>query len=124
MRKTIHILFLGFLFTLSSVTQTVYHIDESNIAEFVQIAQEGSESASQKSHLYDPIVPYSGEVGFSNTSIVPEPVVSEKLTDELSGKDIHENRTEENNKSLLLTSNQLVRSLSVKKLIFPFHSFL
>ena len=124
MNKPIHIFFLTFLFTLSSALQTEYLINTSDTLDSVQIAQEGSESAFPNDRIYDPIVPFSGEISLSLTNIVPEPVVSEKLTDVLSGRDIHETWTQENNKSLLFTSKHIVRSLSVMKLIFPFHSFL
>ncbi len=124
MKKAIHIFFLTFLFTLSSAIQTGYQIHTSDTVESVQIAQKGSKSTFPNDRIYDPIVPFSGEISLSLTNIVPEPVVHEKLTDVLSGKDVHKTWTQDNSKSLLFTSKHIVRSLSVKKLIFPFHSFL
>ena len=124
MKKAIHIFFLSLLFTLSLAVQTEYLINHSDTVETSQVVQEGSESTFPKDRIYDPIIPYSGVISLHLTNIVPEPVVSEKFMDVLSGKDSHETWTAGNNTSLLFTSNHLVRSLSVKKLIFPFHSFL
>lgn len=124
MKKAIHIFFLTILLTLSAAVQTEYLINNSDTDESAQIVQEGLESAFPDDRIYDPIVPFSSEISLSLTNIVPEPVVSEKFTDVLSGKDAYETWSQENNKSLLFTSKHIVRSLSVKKLIFPFHSFL
>lgn len=124
MKKFTNIFFLAVLFVLPSVVQSDYSAQYSTKFETAHIAQGNSNSSLPQNGIYDPFLPFSAEANLSFSIKLPKPDVSEKSQDQFSREALNKTSYPSNTTTFITTSKQIDVGLSLKTLIFPFHSFL
>lgn len=124
MKNFANIFFLAVLFILPSVVQSDYSAHKVDTFKSAVVAKESADSKLPQSGIYDPFLLFNAEANLSFSNNVPKPDVSEKLHDQLSRDALNKTSAPNNISSFITASNQIEVGLSLKKLIFPFHSFL
>jgi hypothetical protein len=119
-----NIFFLAVLFVLPSVVQSDFSATQNNELEIAHVAQNNRQSNVPQEGIYDPFLPFKGETSLSFSIKVPKPDVNEELNDQFSREALNKTSYPDNTASYIATSSQIDVGLSIKKLIFPFHSFL
>ncbi|MEP0004962.1 MAG: hypothetical protein ABJ387_09245 [Balneola sp.] len=124
MKNFANIFFLAVLVALPSLVQSDYTASKADEFKLVQTATATSDTGVPANGIYDPFLLFSAEANFSFSVRIPKPEVSEEIHDRFSKE--AQNRTSHPNitESFIVSSNQLDIGLSIKKLIYPFHSFL
>lgn len=124
MKNFANIFFLTVLVALPSLVQSDYSVSNADEYKLVQTAAATSDTGVPANGIYDPFLLFSAEANFSFSVRIPKPEVSEKLQDRFSKEAQSSTSHPNNTESFIVSSNQLDIGLSVKKLIYPFHSFL
>jgi len=123
-KKFANIFILAVLFVLPSVVQSDFSGSENTEYEIAYVAQNHRQSNVPQEGIYDPYLPFKGETSLSFSVNVPKPDVNEKLDDQFLREARAKTYYPKINASYVITSGQIDVGLSIKKLIFPFHSFL
>lgn len=124
MKKFANIFFLAVLVSLPSLVQTDYSSSKAEQYGIVETATATSDKGIPANGIYDPFLLFSAEANFSLSVRIPKPEVSEKLNDQFSKEARNRTSYPNNTESFIVSTNQIDVGLSVKKLIYPFHSFL
>lgn len=124
MKKFTNIFFLAVLIALPSLVQSDYSVSNADEYKAVQTATVGTDSEIPANGIYDPFLLFSTEANFSFSIRIPKPEVSEKSQDQFSRETQNRTSHPNNTTSFIVSTNQIDVGLSVKKLIYPFHSFL
>lgn len=124
MKKFANIFFLAVLVALPSLVQSDYSASKADQVKLVETATAGTDRGMPANGIYDPFLLFSAEANFSFSVRIPKPEVSEKLHDQCSREAQSRTSYPNNTESFIVSSNQINVGLSLKKLIFPFHSFL
>lgn len=124
MKNFSNIFFLAVLVALPSLVQSDYTASKADELKLVQTATATSDTGVPANGIYDPFLLFSAEANFSFSVRIPKPEVSEEIHDRFSKEAQSSTSHPNNTESFIVSSNQLDIGLSVKKLIYPFHSFL
>ena len=124
MKKFANIFFLATLLVLPSVVQSDYSVIDEHRFEVAQVAQHQEGTNVPHDGIYNPLLLFRAEANISLSSNIPKPEVSEKLHDQLSRDASNKTSYPDNTALFLASSRHIDVGLSIKKLIFPFHSFL
>ena len=124
MKNFTNIFFLGILIALPSLVQSDYSVSNADEYKAVQTATVGTDSEMPANGIYDPFLLFSTEANFSFSIRIPKPEVSEKSQDQFSRETQNRTSHPNNTTSFIVSTNQIDVGLSVKKLIYPFQSFL
>ncbi len=124
MKNFTNIFFLAVLIALPSLVQSDYSVSNTDEYKAVQTATVGTDSEMPANGIYDPFLLFSTEANFSFSIRIPKPEVSEKSQDQFSRETQNRTSHPNNTTSFIVSTNQIDVGLSVKKLIYPFHSFL
>lgn len=124
MKNFTHIFLLAILFVLPSAVQSDYFTHETDSLKSAVLATEGADTKLPGNGIYNPLLLFSAEANFTFSNSVPKPDVSEKLQDQLLREALNKTSYPDNTASFITSSRQIDVGLSIKKLIFPFHSFL
>jgi hypothetical protein len=119
-----NIFFLTVLVALPSLVQSDYSISNADEYKLVQTATATSDTGVPGNGIYDPFLLFNAEANFSFSVRIPKPEVSEELHDRFSKEAQNRTSHPNNTESFIVSTNQIDVGLSVKKLIYPFHSFL
>jgi hypothetical protein len=123
-KKITYIFFLAVLVALPSLAQSDYSASKADQIKLVETATAGTDTGIPANGIYDPFFLFSAEANFSFSVRIPKPEVSEKLHDQCSREAQSRTSYPNNTESFIVSTNQIDVGLSVKKLIYPFHSFL
>ncbi|XWN38256.1 MAG: hypothetical protein ROO71_04810 [Balneola sp.] len=124
MKKFANIFFLAVLVALPSLVQSDYSASKADQIKLVETATAGTDSGIPANGIYNPFLLFSAEANFSFSVRILKPEVSEKLDDQLSREAQSRTSYPNNTESFIVSTNQIDVGLSVKKMIYPFHSFL
>ena len=124
MKKFANIFFLAVLVALPSLVQSDYSPSKAEQYGVVETATATSDKGIPANGIYDPFLLFSAEANFSLSVRIPKPEASEELDNQLSREAQSRTSYPNNTESFIVSTNQIDVGLSVKKLIFPFHSFL
>lgn len=124
MKNFANIFFLVALFVLPSIVQSDYSAYKTNDFNSAVVATESADTKLPENGIYNPLLFFSAEANLSFSTNIPKPEVSEKLQDQFSREALTKTSYPNNTASFITTSSQIDVGLSIKKLIFPFHSFL
>lgn len=124
MKNFANIFFLAVLVALTSLVQSDYTASKADQYKPVQTATATSDTGVPANGIYDPFLLFSAEANFSFSVRIPKPEVLEKLQDRFSKESQNRTSYPNNTESFIVSSNQIDVGLSIKKLIYPFHSFL
>ena len=124
MKNFSNIFFLAVLVALPSLVQSDYTASKADEYKLVQTATATSDTGVPANEIYDPFLLFNAEANFSFSVRIPKPEVSEELHDRFSKEAQSSTSHPNNTESFIVSSNQLDIGLSIKKLIYPFHSFL
>jgi hypothetical protein len=124
LKKITNIFLLGVLFVLPALIQANSSAVVDLGLEKAQIVHHHGQSNVPQDGIYDPFLPFKGETSFLLSIKVPKPELNENLDDQKSKEVLAKASFPNNNTSFITTSSQIDVGLTVKKLIFPFHSFL
>ncbi len=124
MKNFANIFFLTVLVALPSLVQSDFTASKADQYKPVQIATATSNTGVPANGIYDPFLLFSAEANFSFSVRIPQPEVSEKLQDRFSKEAQNRTSHPNNTESFIVSTSQIDVGLSVKKLIYPFHSFL
>ena len=124
MKNFTNIFLLAVLIILPSAVQSDCSVYETDSFKSAVLATESADTKLPQNGIYNPLLLFSAEANISLSSNIPKPEVSEKLQDQLSREASNKTSYPDNTALFIASSRQIDVGLSIKKMIFPFHSFL